>query len=77
MKENKSPFLHKMFMFSGAYNKSLQTWVFKYIVSENLYFFLKNYVISDGTVSQNVLYHQQLPSWNQNENRKTFDHFDK
>ena len=45
-------------LFRMPQNLILRSEIFKYLV-EN-YFFLKNYVTSEGAVSHNVLYYQQL-----------------
>ena len=56
MKE-KTPLLHKFVCFQMP-NKRLQLKSFNIWVRN--YLFLKNYVTSEGAVSHNVLYYQQL-----------------
>ena len=60
--EEKTPLSHEVVCFQmldfGTSNSKL-----KGLKSNSLkiYFFLENYVTSDGAVSHNVLYHQPLP----------------
>ena len=56
MKE-KTPFAHKVVCFQML---EFDTSNSKSQIEEN-YFFLKNYVTSEGAVSQNIFYYQQLP----------------
>ena len=56
MKE-KTPLLHNFVCFQ-MHNKRLQ--LKSFIIWVRNYLFLKNYVTSEGAVSHNVLYYQQL-----------------
>ena len=60
--EEKTPLSHEVVCFQmldfGTSKSNSEVSIIKYLV-EN-YFFLENYVTSEGAVSHNVLYYQQL-----------------
>ena len=58
--EEKTPFVTRSWVLSDACKDlKILFWGLKIKFVEN-YFFLKNYVTSEGAVSHNVLYYQQL-----------------
>ena len=57
--EEKTPLSHKLCAFKCLNSKpQLRSGIQLFLVSK--YFFLKHYITSEGAVSHNVLYYQQL-----------------
>ena len=59
MMKEKTPLLARICVLSARNKRLLARSLFYYFNSEN-YLFLKNYATSEGVVSHNVLYYQQL-----------------